>query len=65
MHKLRSEGGEMRTYIAFHKNKKIVVEADTSYEAQTVAAQLLKVKPNKRYEVTVMLADVVHDGAVL
>jgi len=55
----------MRTYIAFHKNKKIVVEADTSYEAQTVAAQLLKVKPNKRYEVTVMLADVVHDGAVL
>lgn len=53
----------MRPYIAFYKNQKIVVEANTSYEAQTIAAQLLKVKPNKRYEVTVMLADVVHDAS--
>ena len=55
----------MRPYIAFYKNQKIVVEANTSYEAQTIAAQMLKVKPNKRYEVTVMLAGVTHDGAEL
>lgn len=53
----------MNTYIAFFKNKKIEVKADTSYQAQTLAAKQLKVK--KQYEITVVLSlldnkEVVH-----
>jgi hypothetical protein len=48
----------MRPYIAFYKGKKVELQANSSYEAQTLAAKMLKVK--KSYEVSVMLADVVH-----
>ena len=45
----------MNGYIAFYRNKKCEVYADTSYEAQQKAAALLKVR--KTYEVTVVLAE--------
>ncbi len=44
----------MNTYVAFYKNKKIEVQAETTYEAQKLAAAKFKAK--KSYEVTVMLA---------
>lgn len=47
----------MNGYIALHKGRKIEVYAETSYRAQQEAARILKVKPNKAYEVTVMLAE--------
>jgi len=43
----------MNTYQAFFKNKSIQVDANTSYEAQLLAAKEFKAK--KSYEVTVML----------
>lgn len=42
-------------YIAFYKEKKIEIFAETSYKAQLEAARLLNVK--KSYEVTVVLAE--------
>jgi len=42
-------------YIAFYKNKKCEVYADTSYEAQLKAAKKLKAK--KSYDVSVVLAE--------
>jgi len=45
----------MNGYIAFYKGKKIEVHADTSYEAQQIAAKQFKAK--KSYDVTVMLAE--------
>lgn len=45
----------MNGYIAFYRNKKCEVYANTSYEAQQKAAALLKVR--KTYEVTVVLAE--------
>lgn len=42
-------------YIAFWKGKKTEIRADTSLEAQTLAAHYFRCK--KRYEVTVVLAD--------
>lgn len=48
----------MRTYIAFYKGKKVVVQADSSYSAQHIAAKHFKAK--KSYDVTVMLVDVEH-----
>lgn len=58
----------MNGYIAFYRNKKIEVMANTSYEAQQKAAVVFKAK--KSYEVTVMLAEkngeqVVHSTAAL
>lgn len=58
----------MNGYIAFYKNQRAEVWADSSYQAQQKAAQLFKAR--KSYEVTVMLAEkdgaqVVHDGAIL
>ena len=53
----------MRQYAAFYKGKKIEVSANSSYEAQKIAAQKFKAK--KSYDVTVMLLDVIHDGASL
>ena len=52
-----------RTYIAFYKERKITVEAASSYEAQIIAAQLFKSK--KCYDVTVVLADVEFNPASL
>ena len=50
---------EARTYIAFYKQQQKPIVASSSYEAQKLAAILFKAK--KSYEVTVKLADVVHD----
>jgi hypothetical protein len=53
----------MRKYIAFYRGQQIPVTADSSYQAQQLAAGLFKAK--KRYEVTVVLADVEVDTASL
>jgi hypothetical protein len=45
----------MKDFIAFYKEKQIVVQANSSYEAQETAAKLFKAK--KSYEVSVFLAD--------
>lgn len=45
----------MNGYIAFYKGKQLEVHANTSYEAQMLAAKTFKAK--KSYEVTVMLAE--------
>ena len=56
----------MREYIAVHaKRGTVEVEAESSYKAQLKACELLKVKPNKSYEVSVYLADVVHNPSIL
>jgi hypothetical protein len=47
-----------RPYVAFYKNQRAEVWATSSYEAQTKAAALFKAR--KQYDVSVMLADVVH-----
>jgi len=57
-----SNSGE-RPYEAFYKNKRTTVYANSSYEAQLKAAKEFKAK--KRYEVTVVLADVPVDTASL
>lgn len=51
---------DQRPYIAFYKDKKVEVYATSSYAAQVAAAKLLKVSEKNRYQVSVMLADVVH-----
>jgi hypothetical protein len=61
----------MNIYLCFWKNKKIAVQAESSYQAQQKAAAELKVKPNKSYEVSVFLHEkadgskVIHDAAEL
>jgi len=45
----------MNGYKAFYKGKTAEVYADTSYQAQQLAAQQFKAK--KSYEVTVMLCE--------
>lgn len=44
-------------YIAFYKNKRKEIYANSSYEAQTKAAKEFGVKPNKQYQVDVYLAE--------
>lgn len=51
----------MNTYNAYYKGKQTEVEANTSYEAQRLAAQWFKAK--KAYDVTVVL--VAKDGEVV
>lgn len=48
----------MRTYIAYYNKKQIEVKAVSSYDAQLKAAKLFKAK--KSYDVSVVLADVIH-----
>lgn len=45
----------MKGYIAFYRNKRIEVYADSAYEAQCKAASILKAK--KSYEVTIVFAE--------
>jgi hypothetical protein len=52
-----------RPYIAFYNGKQINIQATSSYEAQQLAAKQFKAK--KVYQITVMLADIVHDTASL
>ena len=46
----------MRTYVCFYKDKRVTVEAEKSADAQIKAAAMFKAR--KRYDVTVVLADV-------
>ena len=53
----------MRTYIALYKERRLIVTASSSFEAQETAAKLLKAK--KRYDVTVYLADtLINTGSI-
>lgn len=45
----------MNGYVCFYRGKRIEVRAPTSYEAQQIAARLLKAR--KAHEVTVTLAE--------
>ena len=45
----------MNGYIAFYKGKRIEVNANTSFEAQKIAAAQFKAK--KSWEVTIVLAE--------
>jgi len=47
----------MRTYHAFYNQKKIELQAESSYAAQEAAARLFKVKPKYSYRVAVVVAD--------
>lgn len=58
----------MNEYIAFYKDNEMILTADSSYEAQTIANQTFKAK--KQYDVTVMLikknaVEVIHNGSEL
>ncbi len=53
----------MRTYQAFYKGREITVQAESSYAAQLKAAQEFRAR--RSWEVTVVLADVTVDTAVL
>lgn len=58
----------MNGYIAFYRGKQIEVHAQTSYEAQQIAARQFKAR--KAYEVHVVLAErdgqqVVHSTGAL
>lgn len=58
----------MNGYVCFYKGKRIEVQADTSFQAQTIAAGRFKAK--KSYDVTVVLAErggeeVVHSTAAI
>ena len=57
----------MNGYVAFWRGKRVELHAATIYQAQQIAAELLKAK-GKSYEVTVVLAEkngepVVHSTA--
>lgn len=45
----------MNTYKAFYKGKTLIVQAETTYAAQTLAAKQFKAK--KQYEVDVYLVE--------
>ena len=61
----------MNGYVCFHPTKgRTEVYANTSYEAQQLAAAKLKIKPAKAYEVTVILSQrdseqVTHNPSIL
>ncbi len=46
----------MSSFICFYGNKRIEVQANSSYGAQQKAAEVLKVPPKKQYQITVVLA---------
>lgn len=52
----------MNTYNAYYKGKEIEVKAETSFKAQTKAAELFKAK--KSYQVTIVLAELANGEAV-
>lgn len=47
----------MNGYKAFWRGKSTEVYADTSFQAQRKAAEFWRVKPNKQYEITVVLCE--------
>lgn len=53
----------MRTFIAIYKERRLIVTASSSFDAQVAAAKLLNAK--KRYDVTVYLADTpINTGSI-
>lgn len=54
----------MYNFECFWKTKRMTVQAATSYDAQRKAALLWGIG-RRSWDVTVMRADVVHDGSVL
>lgn len=53
----------LRYYIAFYKNRRWELQAESSYAAQQEAAKYFKAR--KSHEVTVMLGDVEHSTGAL
>jgi hypothetical protein len=51
----------MRTYKAFYKGKTTVLQAESSYAAQELAAKVFKA--TKSYQVAIVLLDTVIDTA--
>ena len=51
----------MRTYLCLWRGKRLTVQANTTLEAQTLAAKQFKAR--KQYEVSVYLADEPVDAA--
>jgi hypothetical protein len=47
----------MNGYIAIYKGKRVEVYADSLLAARTKAAEMLKVKPAKHYQIAIMLAE--------
>jgi hypothetical protein len=47
----------MNGYIALWRGKRVEVRAESSYAAQVEAARVLGVRPTKRHEVSVTLAE--------
>lgn len=47
----------MNTYVYFYGNKTGNVEAASSYSAQKKVAELLKVKPNQQYKISVHIVE--------
>jgi hypothetical protein len=47
----------MNTYVVFYNRRKLVFKAETSLEAQTIAAAAFKLKPKNAYKVAVVLAE--------
>ena len=55
----------MNGYKAFYNGKTIEVYAASSYAAQCKAAEVLKVKSNKQYKITVVLCEDADGSDVL
>jgi len=60
----------MNGYVCFYKSMRVEVHADTSYQAQLKAQQVLKVKDKQRPNITVLLAEknseqVTHNTAII
>jgi len=53
----------MRAYQAFYKGRTLEVQAESSYQAQQLAAKLFKAK--KAYDVSVLLCDVTHSASII
>lgn len=47
----------MNGYVAFYKNKRVEVYADTLYQAKVKAQKLLKVSDNQAWKIAVVLAE--------
>lgn len=48
---------DKNAYVAFYKSKKVVIYADTLFEAKEQAEKDMKVPHHKRHEITVVLAE--------
>lgn len=53
----------MYNYQCFYKGNSIIIQADTSYQAQQLAAKQFNAK--KAYYITVMLLDTIHSTSTI